>query len=94
MGYINGLIKEPQKEDSKYEDWESENILVMNWILNSMEPLISKSFRYRTTAYDLWTATEMAYSWKKDHARIYSLTRELAQFKQGDRSLGDYYATL
>ena len=44
LGYINGRIKEPSKEDTKYEDWESENMLVMNWILNSMEPLISKSF--------------------------------------------------
>lgn len=31
---------------------------------------------------------------KKESCKIYQLTRELAQFKQGDKSLCDYYATL
>lgn len=42
---------------------------------------------------ELWKAIETAYSRKKNHVRIYQLTRELAQFKQGDKSFDDYYAT-
>lgn len=34
LGYIDGKIVEPLKEDPKYIDWESENMLTMNWILN------------------------------------------------------------
>lgn len=59
-----------------------------------MEPLISKSFRNCKTAFELWNVIETTYSQKRNHARIYQLTRELAQFKQGNKSLGDYYAVL
>lgn len=34
LGYIHGSIKEPDKDDSKYSDWVSGNMLLMNWILN------------------------------------------------------------
>ena len=96
IGYINGYIKEPSKEDPKYEDWESENMLVMNWILNSLEPLISKSCRCCKSAHELWTDIEAAYSHRNEnkYAKIYQLTRELGQFKQRDKSLSDYYAIL
>lgn len=94
LGYIAGCIKEPSKEDPKYEYWEPEYMLVMTWILNSMEALIAKSFQYCKNVHELWKAIEMAYSRKKNHARIYQLTRELAQFKHVDKSLVDYYFIL
>lgn len=34
LGYIDGKIVESLKDDPKYIDWESENMLTMNWILN------------------------------------------------------------
>lgn len=58
LGYINGRINEPSKEDSNYEVRESENMLLMNWILNFMELLSSQSFRYCKTAYELRNAIE------------------------------------
>ena len=45
LGYIDGSIKEPNKNDPKYSDWVSKNMLVVNWILNSMEGGIAKSFK-------------------------------------------------
>lgn len=50
LGYRH--IKELPKEDPNFEDCESENMLLMNWILNSMEPLISKSFSYCKSAHE------------------------------------------
>ncbi|RWR96262.1 Protein kinase domain-containing protein [Cinnamomum micranthum f. kanehirae] len=67
LGYTNGRVKESSKEDPWYEEWESENMLVMNWILNSMEVVIAKSFRYYKNAHELWKAIEIAYSRKKNH---------------------------
>lgn len=48
LDYIDGSIKEPKKDDLKYSDWVSENILVMNWNLNSMEGGNAKSFDIST----------------------------------------------
>ena len=36
------ILSDPPSKDSKeYEDWVSENYLVMSWLWNSMEPTIS-----------------------------------------------------
>ena len=37
LAIFDGSIKEPEKNDPKYSNWILENILVMNWILNSMK---------------------------------------------------------
>ena len=42
LGCIDGSIKVTTKEDPKYSDWVSENMSVMNWILNSMVSGIAK----------------------------------------------------
>ena len=62
LGYITGSIKEPSKTDPKYSDWESENMLVINWILNSMENDIAASFKYYDTAKEVWESIEAAYA--------------------------------
>lgn len=46
LGYADGSIKERKKNDPKYSDRVSKNMLVMNWIPNSMEGGIVKSFKY------------------------------------------------
>ena len=51
--YIDGSIKEPAKGDFKYLDWISENMLTMNWIVNSMEEGIAKSLKYSAKAKEL-----------------------------------------
>ena len=41
-GYIDGSIKELNKEDPKYLDCVSDTMLIMNWILNSIEKELRK----------------------------------------------------
>lgn len=49
LGYIRGCTKEPKKEDPKYPNRVSENMLVVNWILNSMEESSAGSVIYCDT---------------------------------------------
>uniref|UniRef100_A0A5K0XYG3 Retrotransposon Copia-like N-terminal domain-containing protein n=1 Tax=Nymphaea colorata TaxID=210225 RepID=A0A5K0XYG3_9MAGN len=37
VGYINGRISPPLKTDPNYEDWESENDMVMAWLMDSVK---------------------------------------------------------
>lgn len=53
LGYIDGSLSKPDK-DYKYSDWLSENMLIINWLLNSMEESIASSFRYFVSAKELW----------------------------------------
>lgn len=64
---------------------------VLNWILNSMESNISKPFAIAKHQ-ELWNLIANSYAWKNNHARIYQVTRELAQLRHGGMSSGDYYA--
>lgn len=42
LGYINGTIEEPSIDYPKHADCESNNLLVMAWLLNSMESSVSQ----------------------------------------------------
>ena len=83
---------EPNKNDPKYSDWISENMLVVNWVLNSMEGGIAKSFKYLETAKELWDSIKTAYAQKRNNARVLELKKETVGFKQGSLSVGDYYS--
>ncbi|KAK6944562.1 Protein of unknown function DUF1350, partial [Dillenia turbinata] len=45
-GYVTGEKPKPAITDSTYNQWEAENSLVMSWLINSMQPHISKGSRY------------------------------------------------
>lgn len=42
--------------------WVSENMLLMKWIVNSMEGGITNSFKYLDTDKVLWDSIETAYA--------------------------------
>ena len=92
LGYIDGSIKEPSKDDPKYSEWVSENMLFMNWILNSMEGGIARSFKYLDTAKELWDSIEFTYAKKMNNARVLGLKKEIVTVKKGSLSIGDYYS--
>lgn len=50
LGHIDGRIEEPLKDDPKYSEWVSKNMLVMSWILNSMEESLVANFKYFDTS--------------------------------------------
>lgn len=57
-------IAVPRKKDTIYSDCVSENVLVMNWILNIMEVSVVASFKYSDIK-ELWDAIGVAYAQKK-----------------------------
>lgn len=62
-------------------------MLIMNWILNSMEDSIAASFKYSNSAKELRDFIEVAYAQKRNNVRIFELKREIAEFKHGDLSI-------
>ena len=40
----------PSKDSKDYDDWVSDNYLVMSWLWNSMDPTISSSVMFLPTA--------------------------------------------
>lgn len=54
--YITGRKKRPAEEDPLLGQWESENSLVMSWLINSMQPAIARGYLFLDSAYKIWSA--------------------------------------
>jgi len=55
----------PAKTDSKYEDWDDEDSLIMTWLWNSMTPEISRNCMFFSTAKEIWENLCQTYSDKR-----------------------------
>ena len=55
LGYTDRSIEEHINNDPKYSDWVFDKILVMNWILNSMEEGTAAIFNILTQPRNLRT---------------------------------------
>lgn len=64
-------------------------MLVMNWILNSMEPTNAAVFQYCPTSKELQDAIEAANGQKRNNARVFELRRESALLQQGEMIIGN-----
>lgn len=54
LGYINGRVVEPTTPNTPtYDKWEAENLTVMLWLLNLMEPSITKGFLFLKMAKEI-----------------------------------------
>ena len=94
ISHVNGTVMYPSEEDPKYNDWGADNALVMTWLLQSMQPQISKGFLFVKTVKELWDAVQETYSSVGNFAKLYELQQDIAKYKQGDLSLASYYHTL
>ncbi|KAJ7961715.1 Retrovirus-related Pol polyprotein from transposon TNT 1-94 [Quillaja saponaria] len=61
-GYVIGSKRKPADGDPLLESWISENSLVMSWLINSMQPQISRGYLLLDSADKMWTALCQTYS--------------------------------
>lgn len=94
MGYITGTKKAPGETDPTYEDWNSENMLVMSWLVNSMEEHISRGLMFCKTAKEIWDSLSESYSQKQDLAQIYQLDRDSTFMRQNGMPIEEYWSKL
>jgi len=76
----------PAKTNSKYEDWDDEDSLIMTWLWNSMTPEISRNCMFFSTAKEIWENLCQTYSMKTDTAACHT--------SQGSLSVTNYYGML
>ncbi|KAL5729782.1 hypothetical protein ACHQM5_002683 [Ranunculus cassubicifolius] len=94
LGYITGKSQAPAEADPSYEKWETDNLTVMSWLINSMEPHIRRGFLFLNTAKEIWDSASQTYSQQKNIARVYQLKQKISNLRQGEMSLADYYASI
>lgn len=50
IGYLTGATKASDPKSATFPKWETENAIVMSWLLHFKKPEISNTFMYLTTA--------------------------------------------
>jgi gag-polypeptide of LTR copia-type len=94
MGYITGAIKRPNEADDDYEKWHTEDAMVRNWLLNSLEPSHLANFVGLRTAKDVWDGVRVGFFDASDGTQLYELQMRVWGLKQAGGSLEEYYNTL
>ncbi|KAF3780822.1 hypothetical protein EJ110_NYTH38328 [Nymphaea thermarum] len=82
---------EPTNKSGKYLTWEEDDIMVMSWIMNSVQPQIASTITYYTTAKEMWEFLRETYSQDKNVSKILQVEEECTI---SDREVRIYLNTL
>ena len=77
QGYVIGDKPKPASTDPMLDKWESQNSLVMSWLINSMQLQISRGYLLLNTAQKIWSAVSQTYSQVGNDAQIYELRNKV-----------------
>ena len=90
-GRINHLLRPgPAKEDPTFGAWDEEDSMIMSWLWDSMEPTISDTCMFLTTAKEIWDCIQRTYSKARNIAQVYEIKVKAGATKQGDKSVTEY----
>ncbi|KAL2486777.1 Retrotransposon gag protein [Abeliophyllum distichum] len=71
IGFFDGSIKRPDSTDPSYTTWDTQNALVMSWLIGSMEERIGALYLVHTIAKIIWDKVKLAYSdWRIQHSCV------------------------
>ena len=95
LGFVNGTIKAPSEEThpDDFATWLRSNDMVHSWIVNTINPEISDSVIYYTTAHEVWEDLCERFS-QSNEPRIFEIQREIAYHRQERLSISIYYTKL
>lgn len=80
----------PKKGDPTFEAWDEEDPMIMSWLWDSMEPMISDTCMFLAISKDIWDFICRTYSKAQDAAQVYEIKVKTSATKQGDRSVTEY----
>ncbi|CAL2228141.1 unnamed protein product [Prunus armeniaca] len=93
LGFVDGSVKTPSSDDSKFPLWQRCNDMVLSWILHSLHPDIASNVLYAKTAAAVWTDLRDRFSQSND-SRIYQIRQEIVECQQGQQTISIYYTKL
>lgn len=93
FGFVDGTITKPT-ESKKLLDWETNNSMLVSWILRTIDPEVAASVPYMEEAKKLWDYLEKRFC-VSTGPRIQQLRAKIVGCKQTKHmSVEDYYNTL
>jgi len=95
LGFVNGSIRAPSEDNDPEEHaaWSRCNDMVHSWIINTLNPEISDSVIYYSTAHEVWEDLHERFS-QSNAPRIFEIQRDIACLRQEQLSISTYYTKL
>ncbi|KZV19361.1 hypothetical protein F511_25096 [Dorcoceras hygrometricum] len=94
LGFLTGDLPPPATTDPTYSTWLADNSIVLAWLINSMEPNISRRYLWFKTAHEVWDAVRRMYSDLGNASQLFELRSKLKEIKQGSNSVTHYFSEL
>ncbi|XP_074310135.1 uncharacterized protein LOC141645851 [Silene latifolia] len=91
--FIDGTFTRPPKTDKKFHQWVRCDLMVMKWVLNSLNKSIRDNLKYVKSAQELWEELLERYG-QANAVEIYQLRKDLGSVSQSNLSLVEYYSKL
>ena len=92
--YLFSTTESPKKDDKRFKVWNTENNLVMPWLINAMDTEIGQNFLFYDTAHEIWMAAKETYSDSDNTADLFDIKGALHDLRQGEMTVTHYYNTL
>ncbi|RVW82012.1 hypothetical protein CK203_049067 [Vitis vinifera] len=89
-----GTVQEPALTDPSHSSWDTNNALVMAWLINSMEEHIGSLYLVHEMAKAIWDKVRLSYSDIENSAQLCELRDHARDLKQGNKSMIEYYTSL
>jgi len=97
LGFIEGTLKRPEtateQEFSEADAWDLVNSMLCSWLLNVIEPKLWLNVAYIEIAHEIWEDLRKRYS-VANLPKIHQLKAAIANCKQGNLDIGDFYAAV
>ncbi|XP_010552423.1 PREDICTED: uncharacterized protein LOC104822774 [Tarenaya hassleriana] len=93
FGFVDGKIPQPDLDSPDYEDWETNNSLIVSWIKNTLEPGLRSDVIHREFARDLWDYLKRRFG-MTNATRLLRLRADLANCRQKGMSVEAYFGKL
>ncbi|CAL1353266.1 unnamed protein product [Linum trigynum] len=93
LGFIHGTLVAPAPTDVSFSSWKRNNVMVLSWIQQAVDPLIKKTIMSCKLAYEAWQSLKSRYG-QGDMIRVAELIGAIATIKQGNQSVTEYYGNL
>ena len=84
----------PKKGDPTFEEWDKDDSMIMSWLWDSVDPAISDTYMFLTTAKEIWDSIRQTYSKARDVAQVYEIKVKTSATKQGSKTVTEYANSL
>ncbi|XP_074383495.1 uncharacterized protein LOC141725032 [Apium graveolens] len=93
LGFIDGSLSKPYENSPDLNKWIRNDYMVMSWLTSSMDQVITDSFIFATSAYELWTDVADRFG-KSNAPLLYKLHTTLIKIQQDNMNIAEYFGKM